>query len=83
LDYQGKEKQMTTKILSGTGEVAGYIHNDIKIVRSVVKARTRRTSERTWKIAKRDILGLDHNSYGIHFFTFRTLAEAKDFIESK
>lgn len=74
---------MTTKILNASGEVSAYIYNDIKIHRTVVKARTRRTSERTWKIAKRDILGVDHNSYGIHFFTFRTLAEAKDFIDNK
>jgi hypothetical protein len=74
---------MNTKIVNTSGEVTGYIHNDIKILRTVVKARTRRTSERTWKIAKRDILGMNHNAYGIHFFTFRTLAEAKDFIDNK
>lgn len=73
----------TQKLVSANGEVAGYIYNGIKIRRTVVKARTRRTSERSWKIAKRDIYGADYFANGIHDFGFSTLAEAKEFIDSK
>jgi hypothetical protein len=73
----------TQKLVSASGEVAGYIYNGIKIRRTVVKARTRRTSERSWKIAKRDIYGINFIANGIHDFSFRTLAEAKDFVDAQ
>ena len=73
----------TQKLVSASGEVSGYIYNGIKIRRTVVKARTSRTSERSWKIAKRDIFGVNFFASGIHDFTFATLTEAKDFIDSE